>query len=144
MSYFIVPTVNCVFLTCEVDIPLAEMTAAWREVRDELAQKNLNRVLVDVTALRTSPDTDDIFDFEKLFCRDLPQNGQITMMVRSAGTSLTVFVTEEQAEAGILEEAQGQHQLPEGLIPPRRSAAHRQVRRDKRDLLKGPSPCRTS
>ena len=94
------------------------MTAAWREVRDELAQKSLNRVLVDVTALRTSPTTAELFDLAKLFWRDLPQGGRIAlvvrwdqsrlaksleMLVRTLGMWLTVFVSEEQAEAWVLE-----------------------------------------
>src|SRR5208337_4891066 len=103
-----------VFLTCEGISSFDEMTAAWREVRAELAEKSLNRVLVDVTALRTSPDTDELFDLAKLFWRDFPQGGRIAlvvrwdqsrlaklleMLVRSVGTCLTVFVSEEQAEA---------------------------------------------
>ena len=70
MSYYIISTDNCVFLTCEGISSLDEMTAAWREVRDELAEKSLNRVLVDVTALQTSPTTAELFDLAKLFWHD--------------------------------------------------------------------------
>lgn len=51
MSFSINSTVYCVFLTCEGISSLDEMTAARREVRDELTQKSLNRVFVNVTAL---------------------------------------------------------------------------------------------
>ena len=117
MSYYIISTDNCVFLTCEGISSLNEMTAAWREVRDELAQKSLNRVLVNVTALRTSPTTAELFDLAKLFWRDFPQGGRIAlvvrweqsrwaksleMLVRTLGMWLTVFVSEEQAEAWVL------------------------------------------
>jgi hypothetical protein len=67
MSYYLISTDHCVFLTCEGISALDEMTAAWREVRDELAEKSSNRVLVDVTALRTSPTTAELFDLAKLF-----------------------------------------------------------------------------
>jgi hypothetical protein len=67
MSYYIISTDHCVFLTCEGISSLDEMTAAWREVRDELAPKNLDRVLVDVTALRTSPTTAELFDLQSCF-----------------------------------------------------------------------------
>ena len=119
MSYYIISTDHCVFLTCEGISSLDEMTAAWREVRDELAQKSLNRVLVDVTALRTNPTTGELFDLAKLFWHDgSPGFGRIAlvvrcdqsrlaksleMLVRTLGMWLTVFVSEEQAEAWVLE-----------------------------------------
>jgi VanZ family protein len=121
MSYYIISTDNCVFLTCEGISSLNEMTAAWREVRDELAQKSLNRVLVNVTALRTSPTTAELFDLAKLIWRDFPLGGRIAfvirwdqsrlaksleMLVRTFGMWLTVFVSEEQAEAWVLEGTQ--------------------------------------
>ena len=122
MSYYIISTDHCVFLTCEGISSLDEMTAAWREVRDELAPKNLDRVLVDVTALRTSPTTAELFDLAKLFWHDgFPGFGRIAlvvrweqsrwaksleMLVRTLGMWLTVFVSEEQAEAWVLEGTQ--------------------------------------
>ncbi|MGA2787408.1 MAG: hypothetical protein ABSF60_07760, partial [Verrucomicrobiota bacterium] len=122
MSYYIISTGHCVFLTCEGISSLDEMTAAWREVRVELVEKRLNRVLVDVTALRTSPTTAELFDLAKLFWRDgFPGFGRIAlvvrwdqsklaklleMLVRTFGMWLTVFVSEEQAEAWVLEGTQ--------------------------------------
>ena len=121
MSYSIISTDHCVVLTCEGISSLDEMTAAWREVRDELAEKDLNRVLVDVTALRTSPTTAELFDLAKLFWRDFPQDGRMAlvarwnqsrlaksleMLVRTLGMWLTVFVSEEQAEAWVSEKTQ--------------------------------------
>jgi hypothetical protein len=121
MSYYIISTEHCVFLTCEGISSLDEMTAAWREVRDELARKNLNRVLVDVTALRTSLTTAQLFDLAKLIWQDFPTSGRIAFvirwdqsrfaksletLVRTLGMWLTVFVSEEQAEAWILEGTQ--------------------------------------
>ena len=118
MSYYIISTDNCVFLTCKGISSLDEMTAAWREVRDELAQKGFNRVLVNVTALRISPTTAELFDLAKLFWQDFPASGRIAfvirwdqsrfaklieMLVRALGMWLTVFVSEEQAEAWVLE-----------------------------------------
>ena len=121
MSYYIISTDRCAFLTCEGISSLDEMTAAWREVRDELAQKSLNRVLVNVTALRTGPTTAELFDLAKLFWQDFPTSGRIAfvirwdqsrlaklleMLVRTLGMWLTVFVSEEQAEAWVLEGTQ--------------------------------------
>ena len=122
MSYYIISTRKCVFLTCKGISSLDEMTAVWREVRDELAQKSLNRVLVDVTALRTSPTTAELFDLAKLFWHDdFPGFGRMALMVRwdqsrvakalemlvrTLGMWLTVFVSEEQGEAWVLEGTQ--------------------------------------
>ena len=120
MSYFIVPTNNCVFLICDCDMPLAEMTNVWREVQETLAGTNQKRVLVDVTAFQTSLDMKELFDLAKLFWQDFPESGRIAlvvrwdqtrfaksleMLVRTVGIYLTVFVSEEQAEAWILENA---------------------------------------
>ena len=120
MSSFIVPADKCVFLTCEGDMPLAEMTAAWREVQTVFTETGWKRVLIDVTALRTDFDMKELFDLAKLFWRDFPQFGRIAlvvrwdqtrfaksleMLVRTVGIYLSVFVSEEQAEAWILEKA---------------------------------------
>jgi hypothetical protein len=122
MSYSIISTDNYVLLTCDGISSLNEMTAAWGEVRDELAEKSLNRVLVDVTALRTSPTTTELFDLAKLFWHDgFPGFGRIAlvvrwdqsrlaksleMLVRTLGMWLTVFVSEEQGEAWVLKGTQ--------------------------------------
>jgi hypothetical protein len=127
MSYFIIPTDNCAFLTCEGDYSLDEVMAAWREVRLVLAERGWKRVLVDVTALRTDPDTGQLFDLAKLFWRDFPQGGRIALvvrweqsrlaklletLVRSVGVCLTLFVSEEQAEAWFFGGARGKHRPP--------------------------------
>jgi len=121
MSYSIISTDDCVFLTCEGISSLDEMTAAWREVRGELAEKSLHRVFLNVTALRTSPTTAELFDLAKLFWRDFPQDGRMAlvarwdqsrlaksleMLVRTFGMWLTAFVSEQQAEAWVLEGTQ--------------------------------------
>ena len=123
MSYSIISTNNCVFLACEGISSLDEMTAAWREVRGELAEKSLHRVLVDVTALQTSPTTAELFDLAKLFWRDFPQDGRMAfvvrwdqsrlakpleMLVRTFGMWLTVFVSVDQAEAWVLDGTQNE------------------------------------
>jgi hypothetical protein len=122
MSHYIISTDNCVFLICEGISSLDEMTAAWREVRDEMAEKNLTRVLVDVTALRTNPTMAELFDLAKLFWHDgFPGFGRMALvvrwdqsrlaksletLVRTLGMWLTVFVSEEQAEAWVLKGTQ--------------------------------------
>lgn len=128
MSYFIFTTDNCVFLTCKGDVTLNELTAAWREVRAVLAENGKKRILVDVTTMKTSPHMEEIFDLAKLLWREFPQGGRIAlvvrwdqtwfaksleMLVRSVGVYLTVFVSEEQAEAWILEETSGEQKIEE-------------------------------
>ena len=127
MSYFITSADNCVFLTYEGNVSLDDLTMAWREIAGLLIATGWKRVLVDITTLQTSPDTEALFDWAKLVCRDFPQAGRIAlvarwdqsrfaklleMLVRSVGTYLTVFVSEEQAEAWVLGEIQDKHQLP--------------------------------
>lgn len=118
MSYYLIPVQkdSCLFLTCEGDFSLAEITAAWREVLESLAETGWKRILVDVTALQTSPDTGELFDLAKLFWCNFPPCGRMAlvvnwgqcrlaklleMLVRNVGMYLTVFVSEEQAEAWV-------------------------------------------
>jgi hypothetical protein len=127
MSYFITSADNCLFLTCEGNMSLDDVTTAWREIAGLLIATGWKRVLVDITTLQTSPDTEALFDWAKLFCRDFPQAGRIAlvarwdqsrcaklleMLVRSVGTYLTVFVSVEQAEAWVLGDIPDKHQLP--------------------------------
>jgi hypothetical protein len=135
MSYCLIPVQkdSCLFLTCEGDLSLAEITAAWREVHESLAETGWKRVLVNVTALQTSPDTGELFDLAKLFWWNFPPAGRIAlvvqwgqcrfaklleMLVRTVGIYLTVFVSEEQAEAwvrgGSLDKDQSRFQTAPG------------------------------
>ena len=127
MSYFITSADDCVFLTCEGNFSLDDVTTAWREIAGLLVATGWKRVLVDITTLQASPDAEELFDWAKLFWRDFPQGGRIAlvarwdqsrfaklleMLVRCVGTYLTVFVSEERAEAWILGDVQDKHQLP--------------------------------
>jgi hypothetical protein len=120
MTYTVIPNQKeeFVFLACTGDMTLDEMTTACRKVQLVLAELGWKRILVDVTALQTGPDPAELFDLAKLFWREFPQVGRIALvvrwdqsrlaklletLVRSVGTCLTVFVSEEMAEAWILE-----------------------------------------
>ena len=128
MSYLIVPSYRYVFLVCEDDMTLAEITTAWREVQDALAGMRKKRVLVDVTALKSSLEIKELFDLAKILWRDFPESGRIAlvirwdqarfaklleMLVRTVGLYLTAFVSGDQAEAWILEEAKSMQPLEE-------------------------------
>lgn len=109
-------TEQCVFLTCTGDLTLADMTTAWREVQLVLAKSGWKRILMDVTDLRSGPDTAQLFDLAKLFWHNFPQAGRMALLVRwdqstpakllesmlrNVGVYLTVFVSDEMAEAWI-------------------------------------------
>jgi hypothetical protein len=127
MSYCINSADNCLFLACQGDFSLEEVTTAWREVQGLLIATGWKRVLVDFTALRTSPEPAELFDLAKLLWRDFPPGGRMAVvvwwdqsrfaklletLVRSVGMYLTVFVSEEQAEAWLLAESQARLELP--------------------------------
>ena len=126
MSYCIITNDNYVFLTCEGDVKLNELTAAWREVQAVLVENGWKRVLVDVTTMKTNPQMEELFDLAKLLWRDFPQGGRIAlavrwdqtwfaksleMLVRNVGVYLTVYVSKEQAEAWILDGTSGKEKV---------------------------------
>ena len=84
-------------------------------------------MLVDVTALETAPEMEQLFDLAKLIWRDFPQDGRMALvvrwdqagfaklletLVRDVGIYLTVFISGEQAEAWILADSQDKHKPP--------------------------------
>jgi len=120
MTYTVIPCQKEKFvsLTCTDDMTLSEMTTAWREVQLVLSELGWKRILVDVTALQSGPDTAELFDFAKLFWHNFPQTGRMALVVRweqstlakllenwlrSVGVNMTVFVSEQVAETWILE-----------------------------------------
>ena len=132
MTYSVTPSQKekCVFLTCTGDMALSEMTTAWWEVQLVLAECGWKRILVDVTALQSGPDTAVLFDLAKLFWHNFPQPGRMALVVRwdqstlaklletllrSVGVYLTVFVSEEVAEAWIVENSKKAPTVSVGL-----------------------------
>jgi hypothetical protein len=122
---------KCIFLTCAGDLRLAEITTAWREVQILMAELGWKRVLLDVTALQNGPDIADLFDLAKFFWRSFPKSGRMALVVRwdqsthaklleallrSVGVCLTVFVSEETAEAWITENYQNASTVSVGLV----------------------------
>ena len=110
---------------------LAKMATAWREVQIVLAELGWKRILIDVTALQSSPDTGELFDLAKLIWHNFPRSGRMALVVRwdqstlaklletllrSVGVYLTVFVSDEMAEAWIAEDSQETSTITLGLI----------------------------
>ena len=133
MTYTVIPSQKEKFvsLICTGDMTLAEMTTAWSLVQLGLSRLGWKRILVDVTALQTGPDTAELFDLAKLFWHDFPQTGRMALVVRwdqstlaklletllrSVGVYLTVFVSEEMAEAWIVENSKKVSTVSVGLI----------------------------
>jgi hypothetical protein len=133
MIYTVIPRQEekFVFLTCTGDMTLSEMTTAWREVQLVLAELGWKRILVDVTALQTGPDTAELFDLAKLFWHDFPPSGRMALVVRwgqstlaklletllrSVGVYLTVFVSKAMAEAWIVENFRKSSTVGVGLV----------------------------
>ena len=120
MIYTVIPSPQekCVFLNCTGDLSLAEMTTAWCLVQLRLSKLGWKRILIDVTALQTGPDTEELFDFgEALVGAIFRNSGRMALVVRwdqsthaklletllrSVGVYLTVFVSNKKAEAWIV------------------------------------------
>jgi len=111
MSYFINPVEaeQCVFLTYEGEMPATETAAVRYEVIRLLATKGWNRIVVDVTALRSIPTALELFEFAMGLSSELPRTTRIALVVcsehanfgenvaRSDGGFLTLFSDAEKA-----------------------------------------------
>lgn len=137
MPYIITATANVVSLACKGEMTLAEMSVAWQEVRQAMDATGSERVLAEMTALRTSPDTEELFDLARLLWRDFSGGGRIALvvrweqsrfaklleiLVRNVGANLTVFVSEDQAKNWILRDLRPKRVQPLPA-PVRRSSA---------------------
>lgn len=118
MSYFINPVeeAKCVFLTHEGEMSVVEAAAARQEVGELLTTKRWNRIIVDVTTLRSVPKGAEVFTLGELLSRSLPQSARIGLVVRQdqtrhasliervarkGGAFLTFFTDAEKAEAWV-------------------------------------------
>jgi hypothetical protein len=81
--------------------------------------------------VQNGPDTAELFDLAKLFWRNFPKSGRMALVVRwdqstlaklletllrSVGVYLTVFVSEEMAEAWIVENSQNTSTITVGHV----------------------------
>jgi hypothetical protein len=84
MSYFINPVEEeqCVFLTYEGEMPPIEALAVRYEVSGLLAANSWNRIVVDVTGLRSVPGALELFEFARGLSSDLPPGARAALVVR--------------------------------------------------------------
>jgi hypothetical protein len=73
---------QCVFLTCEGEMPPIEALAVRYEVSGLLAEKSWNRIVVDVTELQSAPRALESFEFARGLSSDLPPSARAALVVR--------------------------------------------------------------
>jgi len=118
MSYFINPVeeAKCVLLTHEGEMSPAEAAEARQEIAELSAEKRWNRIIVDITAVRSVPNAAEVFALGESLSRSLPRNTRIALVVRpdqarharlieqvarKGGAFLTFFMDAEKAEAWV-------------------------------------------
>ena len=118
MSYFINPVEEekCVFLTHEGEMSLAEAAAARQEIAELLAEKRWNRIIADLTAVRSVPKAVELFELGAGLSLSMPRSARIALVVRpdqtkharlieqvsrKGGVFLTFFVDAKKAEAWV-------------------------------------------
>src|SRR5258708_40234015 len=102
-----------VFLTCEGEMPVTAAVAVRDEVIGLLVTKGWNRIVVDVTALRSTSTALEHFEFARGLSSELPRTTRIALVVRSEhanlgenvarsdGGFLTLFFDAEKATAWV-------------------------------------------
>jgi hypothetical protein len=127
MSYFINPVEEdqCVFLTYEGEMPPIEAVTVRYEAIGLLAAKRWNRIVVDVTALRSFPTAAELFEFARSLSSDMPRTVRVALVIhperatharlagnfaRNEGGYLSFFSDVEEAAAWV-KEAKPREQL---------------------------------
>lgn len=84
MSYFINPVEEeqCVFLSYEGEMPAREMSAARYEASGVLNGRQWNRIVVDLTALRSILTKAQLFDFAIGLSSGTPAEARVALVVR--------------------------------------------------------------
>jgi hypothetical protein len=84
MSYFIHPVAEdrCVFLSYEGEMPAADLSAARYEADAILDQHQWNRLVVDVSQLRSAPRTSEIIDFANGLSSTVSRARRVAVVVR--------------------------------------------------------------
>lgn len=93
MSYHInsVEEDQCVFLTYEGEMPALEVVAVRYEAAGLLSAKHWNRMVVDITALR-SLSALELFVFARGLSSDLPRNVSVALVVRPEQATYANFI----------------------------------------------------
>jgi len=119
MSCFINPVEEdqCVFLTYEGEMPPIEVMAARYEATGLLATKHWNRIVVNITKLRSFTEL-ELFVFAKGLSSDVPQSARVAFVIRpeqvrqakfiekvaqNDGAFLTLFCDVEEAATWVKE-----------------------------------------
>ena len=84
MAYVIKPVEEerCVTLSYEGEIPPRDIAAARYQAHGVLQARRWNRMMVDLTQLRSVPTAPQLFDFAKGFAGQIPADGRVALVVR--------------------------------------------------------------
>jgi hypothetical protein len=84
MAYFINPVKEdqCLFLTYEGNMPPIEIAAVRYEAIGLLAAKQWNRMVVDITELRSVPTTFELLNFGRSQTWELPPSTRVALVIR--------------------------------------------------------------
>ena len=103
MPYFIKPVEEdqCVLLTYQGEVPPIEMVAVRYEANALLAAKHWNQMVVDVSALQTTPTAWELFKFASGLSSDLPRDARLALVVRPEQTKHAKLIERVARNDGI-------------------------------------------
>ncbi len=111
---------ECVFLTYEGEMPLVEIIAARYEAHSLLEKRHWNRIIVDISQLRSTLTDRALFELASGLSLDLPQSVRVALVTnpeqvghakffeniaRNDGVFMTLFSDEDQATAWVKKKA---------------------------------------
>ena len=84
MSFIINPVKEdqCVFLTYEGEMPLVEIIAARYEAHSLLEKRRWNRIVVDISQLRSALNDRALFELASGLSLNLPQSVRVAMVTK--------------------------------------------------------------
>src|SRR5262245_47413013 len=103
MAYFIKPIEEerCMTLSYEGEIPPREIAAALYEAHGLLNARRWNRIMVDLTQLRSVPTAPQLFDFAKEFAGQISTNARVALVVRPEQVRQANFVEKVARKDGV-------------------------------------------
>lgn len=93
---------QCVFVTYEGEMPPVEIMAARYEANGLLARKRWNKIVVNITDLKSRLTAPELFELAKGLSSDLPRSARVALVVHPEQTKHAKLMESVARNEGVL------------------------------------------